>query len=150
MKNYNTNNAIKLCSAEIAKIKARRHELKERLNYGIGKISLGNFDQKMEEARSIMKELQVTKNKIMALRELNKRYMMEANDGKFPVSKRVKEKFIDFTLSRDDVILLVSSLTSWLEQSKGKPCGKQTMLSILGSKLAKQSLTSQDKGSVVY
>ena len=91
----------------------------------------------MEEARSIMKELQVTKNKIMALRELNKRYMMEANDGKFPVSKRVKEKFIDFTLSRDDVILLVSSLTSWLEQSKGKPCGKQTLLSILDSKLAK-------------
>ena len=137
MKNYNTNNAIKLCSAAIAKIKARRHELKERLNYGIGKISLGNFDQKMEEARSIMKELQVAKNKIMALRELNKRYMMEANDGKFPVSKRVKEKFIDFTLSRDDVILLVSSLTSWLEQSKGKPCGKQTLLSILDSKLAK-------------
>lgn len=137
MKNYNTNNAIMLCSTEIAMIKARRHELKEKLNYGIGKISLGNFDQKMEEARSIMKELQVTKNKIMALRELNKRYMMEANDGKFPVSKRVKEKFIDFTLSRDDVILLVSSLTSWLEQSKGKPCGKQTLLSILDSKRAK-------------
>lgn len=137
MKNYNTNNAIKLCSAEIARLKTRRHELKEQLNYGIGKISLGNFDQKMEEARSIMKELQTTKNKIMSLRELNKRYMKEANDGKFPTSKRVKEKFIDFTLSRDDVVLLVSSLTSWLEQSKGKPCGKQTMLSILRCKLAK-------------
>lgn len=137
MKNDKNNSAIKLCSAEITKIKERRSELKEKLNYGIGKISLGNFDQKMEEARKILKELQLAKQRLNALYKLNMRYVKEANGGKFPASTKDKEKLIDFILDRDDVCLLVSSLTSWLEQSEGKPCGKRTMLSIISSKLAK-------------
>lgn len=136
MKNYNTNNAIKLCSAEIAKLKRRRHELKSKLNYGVGKISLGNFDQKMGEIKNILIELQSTKNKIVALRELNKRYIKEANKSKFPSELR-EDKFIKFVLDREDIVNLTASLTVWLEKTNNKFNGAKTKLSILRSKMVK-------------
>lgn len=146
-KNYNTNNAIKLCSAEISRLKKNRQVLKEELKTVKKSTSLGNFETAKLAEHNLLICLQKTKEKIMSLRQLNKRYIKEANGGLLPsqMEKCKNEQpkqtcndgqFIDFSLSREDVISLVNSLNVWIVKSRGTAFADKVKLSMLKSKLA--------------
>lgn len=143
-KNYVINNAIKLVSSEIEKLKKDRRILKAELKTVKKGTSLGNFEQAKKAERDILIGLQQKKEKLCVLHILNQRYMKEANGGKFPVKQHKagctcqrcqSSKFVDFVLTRQDVLNLVGALTTWLEKSKGTTHSGQTMLSLLTSKM---------------
>lgn len=146
-KNYNTNNAIKLCSAEITRLKKDRQVLKEELKTVKKSTSLGNFATAKLMEHNLLTCLQQTKEKITSLRQLNKRYIKEANGGLLPSQmEKCKneqpkqtckdDRFIDFSLSREDVISLVNSLNVWIAKSRGTAFADKVKLSMLKSKLA--------------
>lgn len=139
-KNYTEDSAVCLCSDEIRKLKDERQYLKAELNTVKKSTSLGNFNTAKQAEYDLLLGLQDTKEKILAWRQLNKRYVKELNGGVLPSyqanqTKSDDDRFVDFNLSRDDVVNLMSSLNEWLTKSRGTKYAEKMKLSIVRSKL---------------
>lgn len=156
-KNYNVNAESIEHSKTIHDIKQAIHAVKKQLRrLPIG--SLFSMDKMHAERKTLLYRLKAYKEMLVREREANRASICRANDGHYPSFFKNKKpvqtekpnpqtnaETVDFVLNRNDVMILIGGLSTWLRRSKDTEFKDKVVLSILSSKLKKQSLTSHNE-----